>query len=937
MFPLVQRRLLIEELEDRRTPATLLALDATGANLLRFDSATPGTIAATTPITGLAVGGTTESIVAIDFRPASGQLFALGIATGLSGNEGRLYLLDPTTGTATLVGTGPFSNALSATATAYGFDFNPVADAIRVVNDAEQNLRVNPSTGALIQADTALSFAPDPDLTGTPDVAAAAYSNNIPNAVATTLFNIDATLDRLLTQNPPNDGTLNDVGPLGIDTTAVAGFDIAADGTAFAVLAPPAATNSQLVTINTATGAATAIGAIGAVPGLVRDVAVLPAATVSLVAATASGTEGGTATVTVTRLGDTSGTTKVDVVAAGGTATAGTDFSGLPTTVTFNPGETTKTVTISLADDATVEGDETVIIGLTNLSSAAVTGKLRAATLTITDNDSPDTTPPSVTVNQAAGQPDPATASPVTFTVVFSEPVTGFDAADITLGGSAAAGATKTVTGSGTTYTVTVGVSTSGTLTATVPGGAATDAAGNANTPSTSTDNSVTVNLGPDTTAPTVTINQAAGQADPTNAAPVLFTVVFSEPVTGFAADDVLLTGSASQGATATVTGSGTTYTVSVSGLTTAGPVRADVRAGAATDAAGNASVASTSTDNQVVFNTGRVFGPGTKVYAVGAGTGAEAKVRVYNGDETQLLEFTAFPGFNGGVRVATADFNNDGVVDIAYGNGPGAAALVKVLDGKTKAQMFEVAPFELSYLGGVYLAAGDVTGDGVADLVVTADQTGGARVRIFRGGDFAQVNDFFGIEDPNFRGGARAAVGDVNGDGIGDLIVAAGFGGGPRVAVFNGATIATPLTSAQLPPKLFGDFFVFEQTLRNGVYVASGDLNGDGLSDIIAGGGPGGGPRVFAVSGADLVVSKGLTFTQLANFFAGDDDNRSGVRVAVKDLDGDNRADLVIGAGEDEPPTVVGYRGVNVPVNGEPERAFDFDPFDASGGVFVG
>src|SRR5207302_10166194 len=130
--------------------------------------------------------------------------------------------------------------------------------------------------------------------------------------------------------------------------------------------------------------------------------------------------------------------------------------------------------------------------------------------------------------------------------------------------------------------------------------------------------------------------------------------------------------------------------------------------------------------------------------------------------------------------------------------------------------------------------AAGDVTGDGAPDLVITPDEGGGPRVRVFDGKRFAQVADFFGIDDPNFRGGARAAVGDVNGDGTGDLVVAAGFQGGPRVAGFSGKTL-----SSGSPRTLFNDFFAFEQALRNGVFVAVGDLDGDGKADVIAGGGP--------------------------------------------------------------------------------------------------
>src|SRR5207248_6721301 len=135
-------------------------------------------------------------------------------------------------------------------------------------------------------------------------------------------------------------------------------------------------------------------------------------------------------------------------------------------------------------------------------------------------------------------------------------------------------------------------------------------------------------------------------------------------------------------------------------------------------------------------------------------------------------------PAFAGGVRVAAADFNGDGVADVVAGTGPGSATHVRVLDGKDQHELFAVDPFEATFTGGVFVAAGDVNGDGVPDLVVTPDEGGGPRVRVFSGKGFSQLADFFGIDDPAFRGGARAAVGDVNGDGAGDVIVAAGFGG---------------------------------------------------------------------------------------------------------------------------------------------------------------
>ena len=107
----------------------------------------------------------------------------------------------------------------------------------------------------------------------------------------------------------------------------------------------------------------------------------------------------------------------------------------------------------------------------------------------------------------------------------------------------------------------------------------------------------------PDTTPPTVAINQAASQVDPANASPINFTVVFSELVSDFVTGDVTLGGTAGA-TTAIVTGSGTTYNVAVSGMTSDGTVIASIAAGVAHDAAGNASVASTSTDNVVTFST---------------------------------------------------------------------------------------------------------------------------------------------------------------------------------------------------------------------------------------------------------------------------------------------------------------------------------------------
>ncbi|HEY8505387.1 MAG TPA: FG-GAP-like repeat-containing protein [Gemmataceae bacterium] len=323
---------------------------------------------------------------------------------------------------------------------------------------------------------------------------------------------------------------------------------------------------------------------------------------------------------------------------------------------------------------------------------------------------------------------------------------------------------------------------------------------------------------------------------------------------------------------------------------------------------------------------------PGGEPFAVGAGAGGAPEVRLFGPGGEERLALTAFgAGFLGGVRVAAGDVNGDGTPDVIAAAGPGALPEVRAFDGRDGSELFRLLAFEETFAGGVYVAAADLDGDGAADLVLTPDEGGGPRVRVLRGRDRSVIADFFGIEDLGFRGGARAAAGDLSGDGVPDLLVGAGFGGGPRVAAFDGTSLSG------VPQKLFADFFVFEQTLRNGVFLTAGDLNGDGFADVTVGGGPGGGPRVFALSGRDLIASGAAV--PLANFFAGDVNNRGGVRLAAKDLDGDGRADLLAGAGDGAAPRVSAYRAAEVPADGVPPAHLDFGVFGPAltGGVYVG
>jgi hypothetical protein len=306
----------------------------------------------------------------------------------------------------------------------------------------------------------------------------------------------------------------------------------------------------------------------------------------------------------------------------------------------------------------------------------------------------------------------------------------------------------------------------------------------------------------------------------------------------------------------------------------------------------------------------------------------------------------TPFPGFAGAVRGATADVNGDGIADTVLVTGPGGPARFAVVSGAddTTVLVPPTDPFGGDFAGGAFVAAGDLTGDGRAEWVVTPDQGGGPNVVIYSlnaDGTLAAPRSFFALGNPAFRGGARVAIGDVNADGTPDLVVGAGFLGGPNVEIHDGRAVA----AGDYASLVGGGFFAFDGpdavTLRNGVFLAVGDVNGDAFADLIAGGGPGGGPRVLALDGRLLAAGDvaGAYAAPLANFFFGDPTDRGGVRVATENMDGDARADLVVGSGEGLASRVRVYPGRTVTGSGEPAGALDLDPFAAvlPAGVFVG
>src|SRR5262249_9761788 len=140
---------------------------------------------------------------------------------------------------------------------------------------------------------------------------------------------------------------------------------------------------------------------------------------------------------------------------------------------------------------------------------------------------------------------------------------------------------------------------------------------------------------------------------------------------------------------------------------------------------------------------------------------------------------------------------------------------------------------YDPRFAGGVFVTTGDVNGDGVPDIITGAGQGGGPNIKVFDGKTGNTIRNFYAF-DSSFSGGLRVASGDVDGDGFDDIITAAGPGGGPHVRVFSGAN-----------GKVISEFFAFPASFVGGVNVAAGDLNGDGRAEIITGPGVGGGPLV--------------------------------------------------------------------------------------------
>lgn len=253
---------------------------------------------------------------------------------------------------------------------------------------------------------------------------------------------------------------------------------------------------------------------------------------------------------------------------------------------------------------------------------------------------------------------------------------------------------------------------------------------------------------------------------------------------------------------------------------------------------------------------------------------------------------FLAFSNsFQGGVRVAMGDVNGDGKADLIAAAGPGGPAVVKVFDGATGNEVRSFMPFAVNaYQGGLYVAAGDINNDGLDDIIVGTGEGARSNIRVFDS-ETGRLIESIKPFKKNFTGGVTVAAGDVNGDGHTEIIAGTAQGAG-MVMIIDGLNGAKS--------KVFSPF---SSTYTGGVTVAAGDVNGDGRDDVVVG--TNGGVR------ATVRTFDANSGTQL-NSFEPYGSVLTGVRVAVGDMNNDGYADIITGSGPGAGPHIKIFDGTN-------------------------
>lgn len=247
---------------------------------------------------------------------------------------------------------------------------------------------------------------------------------------------------------------------------------------------------------------------------------------------------------------------------------------------------------------------------------------------------------------------------------------------------------------------------------------------------------------------------------------------------------------------------------------------------------------------------------------------GAFARIYDADGNAKRTGFFTYDSAIRGGLQVIHFDTDGDGELETVAAND--TYVYIYDDDGSLHAQF---APYTTTYDRGINISVGDIENDGSVEIVTGTENGGGPHVRVFNG-DGVLINPGFFAYANSFRGGVNVAIGDLNGDGIKEIIAGAGYGGGPHVRVFKkDGTLINP------------GFFAYDPAFRGGVNVSVGDVDGDGIDEIVTGPGLGGSPlaRVYDRDG-----------NLQREFYVFDSTDRNGLEVVASDIDGDDTAEII-------------------------------------------
>ena len=368
---------------------TLRAVTSDGL-LVRFGNIFPNILLSQNPITGLQPG---ETIVGIDFRPTTRELYAVG-------SSSRLYTV-AADGEVTQVGLAPFAILLDGTH--FGVDFDPVSDRLRVISNTGQNLRIHPDTGKVIDGDPNTDgVQPDTPITPAGSVVGLAYTNSSPGATASTAIGLEVTQDRLVriggVNGAPsaNGGVVTDLAPLGVNASTITAFDMAqvghaAGNTGYAAVQAGNTSNLHRVTANGF------IAEFRPINKQVVAMAIEPGGSVAFSQIFVYVNEGGIAQLAVSRESE-SGYASVEYRVTGGTAANGADYALTNGVLEFPSGINTATIPLPTMQDPSDEVGETIIVSLEHPSANLALGSRDTVVVTIADDDGAANAPPEITI-----------------------------------------------------------------------------------------------------------------------------------------------------------------------------------------------------------------------------------------------------------------------------------------------------------------------------------------------------------------------------------------------------------------------------------------------------------------------------------------------------------------------------------------------------------